>query len=178
MYNLQKEFDSVLEDVLAAGLRPHVITKLTASTRTTRRLGQCKKRNGRYSIDVSAFMLADGVDKQALHNVIAHEILHAVDGCFNHGSEWKRAAMVLSRKFPEYTITRTTSIAATGAVVPKREYKYILRCETCGALIKRKQMCRVVAHPEYFRCGRCRGRIVRVMDDEEVWSVHTRKIAG
>lgn len=36
--------------------------------------------------------------KKALTNIMMHELIHTVDGCFNHGPEWKKWITMLNDK--------------------------------------------------------------------------------
>lgn len=36
--------------------------------------------------------------KVALRNIMMHEFIHTIDGCFNHGNEWKKWASLLNDK--------------------------------------------------------------------------------
>lgn len=38
------------------------------------------------------------VPTEALRSVLAHELCHTIDGCFNHGKEWKKWVKLLNEE--------------------------------------------------------------------------------
>lgn len=44
-----------------------------------------------FKINVSSLLFDEygNVPVEALRNILAHELCHTIDGCFNHGAEWK-----------------------------------------------------------------------------------------
>lgn len=155
--------DQILADVLrqakAAGvpvsdkIDPHVVL----NTRAKKRYGRCVLQNGRYQIEISAFIPQN--DLRLLHEVIAHEVLHTCPGCMNHGARWKLYAKVLCDRYG-YTIGRTAKEPLVQESAPKA--RYMLECTACGAQIPRQKMSRAVEHPALYRC-KCGGKLRRVL---------------
>lgn len=92
MYNLNNAFHSCLDMVINAGINPGNIVEVIPNTRAKSRWGQCKRVSGGYSININIDLLDERNDYKGLENTLIHEILHTVDGCMNHGPNWKRAA--------------------------------------------------------------------------------------
>jgi predicted SprT family Zn-dependent metalloprotease len=84
-----------------------------------------------------------------------HELIHAT-GIHNHGSEFKKIANIVNKKFG-YNIKRTGKVEFND-----NDFKYILQCKNCGNKIRRHKKSKVIQHPEYFTCGSCGGKLERI----------------
>ena len=82
-------------------IAPHV--RLNRRART--RFGCCIRREGRYTIELSA-QLAEQGSEDAILQVLAHEVLHTCYGCSNHGARWKGYAQRMNSIYG-YRIRRT-----------------------------------------------------------------------
>lgn len=140
------------------------ITHVVLNGRLSRSLGRCKRKKGTivsetFSIDISRKMLT--VDKKHLKNTIIHELIHTVNGCFNHGDTWKKWGSVMNKKFG-YNIQRLTDPTRIGLnphVPVRHTAKYVIVCNSCGNKTERTRASKVTRNPEYYRCGRCKGEI-------------------
>ena len=163
MYNLNNAFHSCLDMVKNAGINPGKIVEVIPNTRAKSRWGQCKRVNGGYSININVDLLDERNDYKGLENTLIHEILHTVDGCMNHGPNWKRAADRIKTAYG-LEIKRVSSKEDKG-VAYKREatrnepVKYVLKCLDCGHEYKYQRATKAVKFPERFRCGHCQGRL-------------------
>ena len=163
MYNLNNAFHTCLNMVVDAGINPGNIVEVIPNTRAKCRWGQCKRVNGGYSININVDLLDERNDYKGLENTLIHEILHTVEGCMNHGPNWKRAADRIKTVYG-LEIKRANSKEDKG-VTYKREatrdepVKYILKCVDCGHEYKYQRASRAVKFPERFRCGHCQGRL-------------------
>ena len=85
---------------------------------------------------------------ERLHNIVIHEIIHALPGAMNHGPVWKSYADAVNRNYKYTPIQRVSS---------DQEYhenfydnyraglvKYIVECAACGSKWKYKRMCDTV----------------------------------
>lgn len=61
-----------------------------------------------FDINISEAVLKDDIDKQIALEVIIHELLHTVKGCFNYGAKWIKYAEYINWKFSQYTISVAT----------------------------------------------------------------------
>lgn len=175
MKDLRKLYIEVLEDVMNSGIEVGNITDVTVSYRAKRRFGQCcyRRADGTYTINISSFILADGTETQAVKNTIAHEIIHTVKGCMNHGPEWKKQAAILMKYHTEYKITRTSSIEEYGIEAAQKtedEYRYLYKCTSCGRLVGRNRESNFTRNVSRYRCGACHGKFVTIRrpDDRQL----------
>lgn len=161
---LEKELSQVLCDFDKAGIQHSKhIDDIIVNKRAKARFGCCKRYKRKfgstyYIIEISSF-LEDADDKQ-LRNIIGHEVLHTVSGCYNHGKKWKIMAKLLN-KTCGYNITTTTSYNKVGVEDPRKadQYKYAIRCTGCGKTFYRKRSCPLTQNPSNYRCGVCGGKL-------------------
>lgn len=125
--------------------------------RAVNRLGCCRRQGGGYVIELAA-RVAEGTEESCLET-LAHELLHTCPGCQNHGALWKRYAKQMNEAYG-YNIQRVAAEGTAGGVLP-RPFKYLFRCEKCGAELGRYRASPLTRHPEGYRC-RCGGRLHRV----------------
>lgn len=136
----------------------------SVNCRAKARWGLCKKLpDGTYEIEIAKALLQDDVDDIAVKNTVIHELLHTCPDCFKHTGRWKQYADKVNRLLPQYNIKRTTSAEEKGVEVRRKEpeYRYILRCNSCGNEIKRQKKTAVIDHPEHYRCT-CGGKLIRI----------------
>lgn len=129
---------------------PHVVL----NRRAVSRFGCCKLEGGRPRIEV-ALRVAEGPEGSC-RETLAHEVLHTCPGCRNHGQRWREYARRMNEAWG-YHISRTTTDEALG-VEQARPCRYLLRCGSCGAEIKRFRSSPLTRHPERYRC-RCGGQL-------------------
>ena len=164
MKNLQALFEECMNEAKAIGIVPGRILSVKVNNRFTAIWGRCSyinKKTGTYKIELNKILLEDTTTDQAAKNTIMHEILHSCDGCMNHGDKWKEMAYKVNRAYPSYyNIKRTTSNEEKGIEVKKKEYNYMLKCESCGHLFGYYRITKAVQHPERYRCN-CGGKLIR-----------------
>ena len=161
----QGEVDSLLALAIAqaravkipvsGGICPQV--RLNRRART--RFGCCVRRDGGYTIELSAQLAREG-SRDAVMQVLAHEVLHTCYGCSNHGPRWKGYAQRMNAAYG-YHISRTDSYGGLG-IEDDRPVRYYVVCQTCGRRIPRMKRSSLVDHPERYRCN-C-GGVLRVED--------------
>ena len=153
-------------DLDSIGIPYRQVRNWSVNTRAQKRWGQCRNISGRYyDINISSRLLEDGVEDQAVKNVIAHELLHTVNGCFGHLGKWKYLAGIINSCLPSYQV-RTTSTGEELGVSPARSEspKYIIICTKCGYRVNRYRRSKVIDHPNRYRCPNCNGKI-KVFDN-------------
>ena len=162
MYNLNNAFHSCLDMVKNAGINPGKIVEVIPNTRAKSRWGQCKRVNGGYSININVDLLDERNDYVGLENTLIHEILHTVDGCMNHGINWKRAAdrikTVYGLEIKRVSSKEDKGVAYKREAIRNEPVKYVLKCLDCGHEYKYQRAAKAVKFPERFRCGHCQGR--------------------
>ena len=141
------------------------VNSFTVNTRAKRRLGQCRRNMLGFDINISESLLKDDVSDQLALNTIMHELLHTVGGCFNHNGKWKVYAEMVNNKLPQYDIRRVAKPSDTNVIFERKMpvYKYVLRCKKCGQEIKRQKMSKVITNFKRYRCGKCGGRLDRIL---------------
>lgn len=134
------------------------IEKTVINDRAKKRLGACKKvikpdGKTKFIIEISSVILS--CSEKEICGVIAHELIHTCEGCFNHGRMWKEYADRANREY-DYNIRRLAELEDSDI---KSEYaaknKYTIKCKKCGTVYERVRVCPLVKNPERYRCGKC-----------------------
>lgn len=150
-----------MADLQLAQIPVRSVSSWRVSTRCRQQWGHCKAVGfGAFEITISAKLLQDDVDDQFAKDTIAHELLHTVDGCMNHGKKWKTLANRVNTCCPGYCIKSRTAAIEKGIAV---EYRYLMRCCGCNATIGRHRKSPFVDHPEHYKCSKCGGKFERIL---------------
>lgn len=153
-------------DLDSLGIKYGRVSNWTINTRAKCRLGQCRVvAEDLFDINISEAVLKDDIDDQIALDVIMHELLHTVKGCFNHGTKWKKYAEYINWKLPQYNIRRVATKGDIALIIERKEpvYKFILRCTKCGQEVKRQKETKVVINYKRYRCGKCDGKLERIL---------------
>lgn len=159
MKDLQSYANRCLKMLDGVGILYGSITGFVVDTRPKRRYGQCRKRGLTFEIGISKFMLDDSIPDKALENTIIHEVLHTIDGCQNHGSKWKHYAGIVKEHLG-YDIRRCNGDKEGLPVTA--QFRYAVRCTGCGMVFRRMKRTDLIKYPEWYRCGKCHSKLVRV----------------
>lgn len=135
---------------ISGQIEPHV----RINRRAVNRLGCCRRQGNGYVIELAA-RVAESAE-ESCRETLAHELLHTCPGCQNHGGLWKKYARQMNEAYG-YNIKRVAAEETAESIQP-RPFKYIVRCEKCGAEIGRYRASPLTRHPERYRC-RCGGRL-------------------
>lgn len=133
-------------------------------------LGNCeitRKRATREIIKCKIFLskVCFTMKPKYLMDTLAHELIHTCKGCDNHSVLFIKYANMLNKAFG-YNITamadenNETDSYIIDAMI--NSAKYQVQCKKCGLIVGRNRMCRSIEHPEYYRCSKCGGDIVRI----------------
>ena len=143
------------------------VTKLNTRLRSV--WGRCIRRGGIHYIEVSKMLL----ECEDIHvkSTICHELIHTVEGCMNHGENFKKYANIANRELG-LNIRRCVSSeekgyspkeVAEGVKQSNIEYKYSATCSICGRQHKYKKMGKVlkeirdgVAGYNIYSCSNCK----------------------
>lgn len=138
----------------------HINPKVTINMRARKRFAACKRVKGssNYEIEVGEMLLR--VNEKLVKSILAHEILHTCQGCYNHGSTWKTYADQMNQAYG-YEISTTTTYEALGLHAPEQNKRinYVITCQNCGQQMYRQKRSRLVAHIDEYRC-KCGGKLV------------------
>lgn len=157
MKNLKKYIICVKRELSILKIEYNKSVKFQINNRSRTRWGQCSLReDGSYVIEISNLLLHNCIQDKFLKEVIAHELLHTVNGCMNHGKKWKTLASQMNCHYG-YNIKRCASYYDD-----EKEYNYILQCKNCGQLFCRKRYSKIIKNIEQYECGACGGYLQRL----------------
>lgn len=157
---VKKMVYSFREDMLSRGIKVGRICNVKFD-KSTHNFGTCLRvMKGVYEITITDLGLHGDVI-----STIVHELIHTVDGCYDHGSKFQSIAKKLSKI---YNLDLSTK-ASKKEMDMTREYriskaKYVVKCSnpSCPCIILRYRAVGVVKHPERYHCGTCGSKMVRV----------------
>ena len=151
------------EQLDALGIHYGDVSEIVVNTRAKKRYGQCRRRNGGYEINISAVLLDDRVPDVTLRPTVMHELLHTCQGCMNHGAVWKGLAAKVNQTYG-YNVKRASSAEERGiadVVKENNQPKYVFVCENCGMEIHRYRKSNFTRNYTRYRCGKCKGHLIR-----------------
>lgn len=131
-----------------------------------RALGKCKKNfKDDYTIYLNQ-IFACYAPKEDREQTIAHEILHSLDGCYNHGTNWKYACSLVNSRL-KMNITTKHSIENLDEYYKNNpSFKYEIVCPHCGVLSRymRKSGCvkSLEEGRKNYHCTKCQSRDLTV----------------
>lgn len=161
MKNLFKLFNECRAEITNCGYDTGYINSITSNARFTRRLGQTAINGyGRFEIEISNKVLTDDYPEIYTKEVILHELIHTLPGCFNHGDKFKAVARALNIRYG-YNISRVASGSAVACLAPQ-EHKYEIQCPVCGKIFYRDRMSDFVKNPQNYRHSDCGEKLVRI----------------
>ena len=139
------------------------------SDRNRKTLGLCRYDRGRYHIFLNPNMLKfnDGIrdgryddsGEQLIKSVIAHELVHTLPGCMNHGKRFHEKGNLVHR----YMGYKIDTKADEDASVYFRKYlpktNYLIKCDKCGNEIYKSTLSDPIKNPSRYLCPKCRGTV-------------------
>ncbi len=119
-----------------------------------------------YDLEISNYLFeaikVDAVQKQCLLTTLCHELLHTIDGCFNHDENFMHCAELIKKHTNNYVcVSKNKKLSDWGGEVEYvKSYKYIEICKKCGA--KRGYVSKPMTYgnERNFECGECAGDII------------------
>lgn len=165
MKDLNKLANRCMEELDAIGIQYAKSIRWQVNTRAKKRWGLCERHpNGVYTISISFRLLADDVADDGAINTIIHELLHTVEGCMNHGVNWKREAEKVNRAYG-YNIKRCSNADEKG-VEPientPQVIKHQFKCKDCGKVYNRMKESKFTKNWKNYRCGCCNGEFIKI----------------
>ena len=165
----QQDVNRALQEIIneAQGLHipvpSNIHREVFINPRPKKRFGCCKKKDGKFLIEVSRFLLEG--EERAIRSVLAHEVLHTCRGCYEHGARWKEYAARMNQAWG-YQIKRTSSFGELGLPAGEESpeeraarIKYIIKCTRCGREYPRQKVTCVMKKINAYRCS-CGGKLV------------------
>ena len=167
MKDLTKLFNECLKECSKLGIRYGNIVEVTINTRAKKRWGQTCRRADGFHINISSVLLRDDVSDEATKDTIMHEILHTVDGCFDHKAKWQTMADKVNKAYG-YNVKRCTGAWEKGIdsslMETTHNKTYIIKCEKCGVEVIRHRKSDFVLFPSWYTHGNgCGGHFKRVI---------------
>lgn len=156
-----KELNVMLHDAIVMlediGIEIGQIDRIVHLNDRTKSFGICKRENGIFTIYISRYFKDN--DYKEVMNTLLHELLHTVEGCFNHGNKWSSLANNVNKEY-NYNISRTSDYVMNNITedIKKQLYKYKIICKDCNQTILRQKKSNLVKYPENYRCGKCKGK--------------------
>lgn len=160
---LNKVARECMSELDAIGIQYGKIQAFTVNTRAQNRWGQCRRKDGTYTINISYRLLENTVPVKYLKNTLLHEILHTCKNCMTHTGEWKNAANKVNVAYG-YNIKRTTSAAEYGIQLEtvQKQPKHLFKCDCCGQEIPRYRESDFTRNYTSYRCEKCKGHIIKL----------------
>lgn len=154
---LNSLMNEVIADFREEGIEVGSISHICVNARLRRAWGRCNRCYAEgweyFYIEISDLTL----NSEGLRDTIAHEVLHTVQGCFNHGIEFLAVAKLMEKY--GYKIDVTGKVSDMG-MTEDSVYRYIINCEN-GHAFYRHRMCDLVKNPSHYLCG-CGAKMIRV----------------
>ncbi|MBR2871647.1 MAG: hypothetical protein IKB98_09795 [Clostridia bacterium] len=167
-----QEASDILDNALPADMyknRAHNINKIIFSNKVAWWAkiykGTGVYRND-YDIEVSRALFEaikeDAVQRQSLLTTLCHELIHTIDGCFNHDEKFMRCAELIKKYTNNYVcVTKSKKLEDWGG---KKEdvssYNYIINCTKCGQVWCYVSKPRDYDRIPYLKCGACGGNLI------------------
>ena len=161
----KENLDNILKEVIDEARRlkipvPFTISdKVLLNPRPKKRYGCCRKKDNKFIIEISEFVLKCPIGK--IRGVIAHEVLHTCEGCYGHGLEWKKYASMMNDAYG-YNIKRASSFEEMGLEPSDSDVNnniiYIIKCRKCGKEYPRQRYTCVMQKINAYRCN-CGGKL-------------------
>lgn len=159
MYNLTELATMALDNLNAIGIYPHLTPNdFSVNTRAKNRYGQARYRNGKYSVNISAFLLDKRNDEKSILQTIYHECLHCCDNCMCHTGEWKRLAELVNDCY-NMDITRCSNFS-------ERLNEEVLKEKTEEKIIKQKSF--------KWKCSACGQTFTKISSRTPKWYMHPK----
>lgn len=119
--------------------------------------GKCRVQGNNVTIFINPYVIKYG-SPEHVHQLIAHEVCHAVIGAKGHGLVWKNAAKVLS-SYGYKDIYRCESMPEVTENHPK-DYKWQVICNGCGNTWKYQRNSKIVqiangTRKGWLTCTKC-----------------------
>ena len=126
--------------------------------KSAKSLGRCIRMGGSYTIELNPIMLQfndDGIN--VIEDVVAHELLHTLPGCYNHGTEFHKKAQLIKRLMGYEIDTLADENASEYftkyLLATKPNYKIV--CDKCGREIPFERLNNYIKYPKDYmdKCG-------------------------
>jgi hypothetical protein len=99
-----------------------------------------------------------------IEKTMAHELIHTIPGCSNHGPNFKRYAELINRHYPEYNVSTyyTPDSAEIENIANIKKPKYVVTCENCGVKTYFYRKCKTLDIISRCTCKKCKSSNFKV----------------
>ena len=130
--DIRFEVEKVSKILILGGYKPGIVRSVAFNPRLTRSCGRTRRLNGAFEMDFSISFFKKGRET-SIRDTIAHEVVHTVPGCFNHGNRFKAVGACLAKH--GYHVERLCKDEEYAKYVTRKEASgttYHVVCESCG----------------------------------------------
>lgn len=163
---VQNIFTDVKNDIKKIGIPvSENINPNIKLSKAKRRWGSCKisniKGDYKYHISISEICFKEPNHIEFIKNTIAHELIHTICGCFNHGKIFKYYSNILENAgYKVKTATKSSLVKSDEEKI--QEAKHILKCTVCGEMYYRFRFPKEKDYIRRIRCGKCSGKLEKI----------------
>ena len=130
--DVRDEVEKIRGLLVQEGYKSGVVRSIAFNPRLTRSCGRTHRFNGMFEMDFSFFFFKKG-GEDSIRDTIAHEVVHTVPGCLNHGDGFKSVARRLEKH--GYHVARLCQDEKYAKYITQKETlgtTYHVVCEDCG----------------------------------------------
>lgn len=98
---------TAVKDIKSLGYEVGTITDFSVNNRYRRAWAKCYK-TGRNTFKIGINPALLKANPESARSTIYHEVIHAIPGCFNHGTPFREVAVKVNRKFKTHVTSTTT----------------------------------------------------------------------
>ena len=127
-----EEDEKIRSLLIHEGYKPGLVRSIAFNPRLTRSCGRTRRFNGTFEVDFSFDFFKRG-GENSIRDTIAHESVHTVPGCLNHGDGFRAAARRLEKH--GYHVARLCQDEKYAKYITQKEAlgtTYHVVCEDCG----------------------------------------------
>lgn len=163
MEKLTRCYKKVEQELHDIGIDASHVRKLKINSRAKTRFGQCEliaEDPDAFDIEISSSLI-ELAPEWGIKTVIAHEIIHTLPNCFNHGTEFKKYADKINKAYPEYNIESRSNAEDLGFSTEDLpcKFKHKIVCTKCGLITYRQRSTNFTEHVEQYHCAHCSGKL-------------------
>lgn len=166
MKNLIKYGNECIKELNAIGIYPNEISEFKISNAKSY-WGQARRRNGVYSIKISKDLLEDNTPEKSLKQTLFHELLHCVDGCWEHKNKWKELSELVNDCYAMNIKRTNSSVELLGENRVDKDIKtFTVVCTNsdCNGKYSKRgyRQPKWYKHIENYCCSKCHSKLKRI----------------
>lgn len=139
--------EEVIEDVellksLGGNFGTHEITNsviVDSKVIGYKAVGQTRRTGNKYVIRLNRSYLELTTDSVQIHSTIMHEVIHCMDGCWNHKAEFQKWAKVVNAVYSLRVKTHSPATEYIAQYVNPKVVRYAIFCPQCKQILARRE---------------------------------------